>query len=250
MNQQTNPSESAINRLPSLSSLPINNMANQQPMMNQPFRMPSMFGQNQMGNQGFGMNPMGMGMQYQNQGNNVFQGGRVINPGYMQGVNQMYPNMQMMQYPQMPGQFYGGQNQMNRPGMMNFNPNMPGFNPNMMNYGMNNQMGMMNNQYGRMMQGNLGNSVYPMMPPGQGMNPMARNMMMNQNNMQRNTNKLDSMIQGDSYVPGSLEDHAISALNNVDYKYGDANDLINLDLDLNDKGEAIDPGIIIIIMSL
>ena len=81
-----------------------------------------------------------------------------------------------------------------------------------------------------------------MMPPGQGMNPMARNMMMNQNNMQRNPNKLDNMMQGDSYVPGSLEDHAISALNNADYKYGDPNDLINLEVDLNDKGEVIDPG--------
>lgn len=81
-----------------------------------------------------------------------------------------------------------------------------------------------------------------MMPPGQSMNPMTRNMMMNQNNMHRNTNKLDSMVQGDSYVPGSLEDHAISALNNADYKYGDPNDLINIEIDLNDKGEMIDPG--------
>lgn len=230
MNHQTNPqmnnqmsqslNQSGGSRLPSLSSLPINNMTNQQYMMNQPYRMPSIFGQNP----GYGMNQMGM--PFQSQANNVFQGGRMINPNYMNGMNPYQQNMQMMQYP-MSNQYYQGPGQMNRPGMMGFNPNMPNFNPGMMGM-MNRPMGMMNNPYG-------------MMPPGQNMNPMVRGMPINQNMMNRNQAKIGDMVQGDQYVPGSLEEHAISAITNTDYKYNDA-DLLDANYDTNDKGEVINPG--------
>jgi hypothetical protein len=81
-----------------------------------------------------------------------------------------------------------------------------------MNTGM---MGYGGNQFQNpMMRGPFGGQ-FGMVPPNQQM-AMTRNMAMNQN-INRNPNSLDSLIQGDQYVPGTLEDHAISALTNTDF---------------------------------
>lgn len=191
------------NRLPSLNSLSIPTMNNQN-MMNPPNRMPSLFGQNGMGGGPYGMHPMGM--QFAGQNPNVFQGGRMIQPGYTQGVNMYQNNMGMMPYG-MGNPYYANMNQMQRQGMMGYNPNMGMMNTGMMGYG--------NSQFQNpMMRGPFGGQ-FGMIPPNQQM-AMTRNMAINQN-MNRNPNSLDSLIQGDQYVPGTLEDHAISALTNTDF---------------------------------
>lgn len=196
-------------RLPSLSSLHINPMNNQQNnMMNQSMRLQSMFG-GRMPNQPMGMNQMGM--RFNGQTANTFQGGRMVAPGYNPGMN-MYGgnNMQMMgNYPGMQNQMYGNMNQMQRPGMMPFNQNMP-LNSGMMNNGMNYQF------QNQMMRGmNFNNPQYAMLPPGQQM--QMNNGHLNQN-MNRTPKTIDALIQGDQYVPGTLEDHVINAINNTDYR--------------------------------
>jgi len=196
-NNQIGQNNQMSSRLPSLSSLPISQMGQQQNMMNPNMRLPPMFNSNQMQGSNYNMNSMGgMNMNFQGPTSNVFQGARGMNPSYNQNMGMYGNNMQMMQYQmgnQMNNQMYGN--------MMNYNPNMQG----MMNYGQFQNPMMRNSPYGNQFQ---------MLPPGQ--MPMTRGMTMNQQ-MGRNPNNLDNLIQGDQYVPGTLEDHAINALTNTDY---------------------------------
>lgn len=98
-------------------------------------------------------------------------------------------------------------NQMQRNGIMNFNPNMPGFPSGMMNFGMNGQI------QNPMMRGMPFNPQMNMFPPSQQI-ANFRNMMMNQN-LKMNPNNFG---QNDDYVPGTLEENAIKAITNTDYK--------------------------------
>jgi hypothetical protein len=217
-------------RLPSISSLQINNNNMNNQFQNPNMRVPSMFNQGMPGQ--MGMNPMGMG--YQGGNSSVFQGGRVVPNNYNPGVNMFGNQMPMMQ------NFQGGYNPMygnmgmQRPGMMNQFGRLPGMNTAMMNYGMNNQF------QNPMMRGMpYGGQTYPMMPPGQ---QMAMHSGMIRPNMARDPKNLDSLIQGNDYVPGTLEDHAINAITNADYKLNDANDLLGDDYDIGKGTTDIDPG--------
>ena len=202
-----------------------------------------MFGQNNnMMGQNFAMNPGGMnGMNFMPPGaNNVFQGGRFMSPN--PNINMMqrmgpYPNINMLQC--MPGQMPYG---MQRPGAMMYNQGM-GMNPGMMT-----SFPMGNNPYNRMM---IGNAQYGMMPPNQQMNPMMRNVgNMGQNVMQRNPNNPDSLANDNQFIPGTLEENAINALTNADYKYTNANDLLPDNYDQSVEQESIDPGKVNLVLLL
>lgn len=191
-------------------------------------RMQSMFGPNPMMGQGNGMGqPMSNmypGAGYGMYGNNA----RFMNPqmGYMQRMNPYGNNMNMMQMPGMQNQMMYG-NQMGRPGMMGYNPMMTGFNPNMMNYPMGGNM--------------MNNPQFSMMQNIHQMNPMARGMTMNPM-IPRPPNSDVPIGTDNGFVPGTLEDNAIHALNNADYKYTEAHDLLPEDIGEDGKGEIIDPG--------
>ena len=49
-------------------------------------------------------------------------------------------------------------------------------------------------------------------------------------------------MQNDQYVPGSIEENAINAITNIEYNNNDAKDLIQIDYDIENKSEDIDPG--------
>ena len=88
-----------------------------------------------------------------------------------------------------------------------FNANMPGFPPAMMNMAMGGQM--QNPMMARM---GL-NPQMGMFPPG---HPLAmRQNMMNQN-FNRNMN--NSEMQNENYIPGGIEENAINAITNTDFK--------------------------------
>ena len=193
-----------------------------------------MFGQKNMMGQNFAMNSAMGGMNFMPLGtNDVFHGGRFMDPN--PNINMMqrmgtYNNIMQMQC--MQGQIPYG-NGMQRLGGMMYNQGM-GMNPNMMNFSMG------NNPYNRMM---IGNAQYGMMPPNQQMNSMMRNMgNMGQNAVQRNVNNPDSLVNDNQFIPGTLEEGAINALTNADYKYTNANDLLPDNYDQNADQESIDPG--------